>query len=222
MFLTTRGVRHGLVSTVEGVSSLNVRFSSHPDINKIEADLEFARSNVEGDYIKITASKYPFPTVCAEERSVDWFHSISRTLRWNEREKQKSFVVVEEDRPKETKEKVPKVIENHSNTNGQEGAQDDKARIKLSKQQAQDGQDSLAEKTQEESTRQAKLRGEKVEPQETSSEEEDNEEEEEEGFDIDESVESPTHEVRTMTNFCLTWQHIDTNPRIHIAQGVER
>lgn len=28
---------------------------------------------------------------------MDWFHSISRTLKWNERERQKSFVVVEEE-----------------------------------------------------------------------------------------------------------------------------
>lgn len=51
----------------------------------------------EGDHIKVTASKYPFPTVCADKQSTDWFHSISRTLKWNERERQKSFVVVEED-----------------------------------------------------------------------------------------------------------------------------
>nr|XP_019010361.1 NAD+ kinase [Kwoniella pini CBS 10737]OCF49142.1 NAD+ kinase [Kwoniella pini CBS 10737] len=51
----------------------------------------------QGDHIKVTASKYPFPTVCADKASTDWFGSISRTLRWNEREKQKSFVVVEED-----------------------------------------------------------------------------------------------------------------------------
>ena len=50
----------------------------------------------EGDHIKITASKYPFPTVCAVNQSVDWFQSIGRTLKWNERERQKSFVVVEE------------------------------------------------------------------------------------------------------------------------------
>ncbi|KAG8917902.1 hypothetical protein FRC00_013075, partial [Tulasnella sp. 408] len=51
----------------------------------------------QGDHIKVTASKFPFPTVCAEDQSVDWFKSISRTLKWNERERQKSFVVVEED-----------------------------------------------------------------------------------------------------------------------------
>lgn len=52
----------------------------------------------QGDHIKITASKFPFPTVCADKQSTDWFASISRTLKWNERERQKSFVVVEEKR----------------------------------------------------------------------------------------------------------------------------
>lgn len=51
----------------------------------------------QGDHIKVTASAYPFPTVCADNQSTDWFHAISRTLKWNERERQKSFVVVEED-----------------------------------------------------------------------------------------------------------------------------
>ncbi|KAJ9104471.1 hypothetical protein QFC21_001966 [Naganishia friedmannii] len=160
---------------------------------ELKRDPDTALFDAEGDYIKITASKYPFPTVCAEERSVDWFHSISRTLRWNEREKQKSFVVVEEDRPKEAKEKASKKVENHSSTRAAESARDDKARVKVSTQQAQDGQDPLADKTQEESTRQVKMRGEKVEPQETSSEEEENEEEEEEGFDIDD-ISTPTQE----------------------------
>ena len=50
----------------------------------------------QGDHIKVTASRYPFPTVCAENQSTDWFSSISRTLKWNERQRQKSFVVVEE------------------------------------------------------------------------------------------------------------------------------
>ncbi|RHZ44557.1 hypothetical protein Glove_718g44 [Diversispora epigaea] len=51
----------------------------------------------QGDHIKVTPSKFPFPTVCHESQSKDWFSSISRCLRWNERERQKSFVVVEED-----------------------------------------------------------------------------------------------------------------------------
>ena len=64
--------------------------------------IPFLTSRTEGDHIKITASKYPFPTVCADNQSTDWFNSISRTLKWNERERQKSFVVVEEG-PKEHK-----------------------------------------------------------------------------------------------------------------------
>ncbi|QRV82617.1 ATP-NAD kinase [Ceratobasidium sp. AG-Ba] len=52
-----------------------------------------------GDHIKVTASKFPFPTVCNDKQSTDWFHSISRTFKWNERERQKSFVMVEEDAP---------------------------------------------------------------------------------------------------------------------------
>ncbi|GBC03543.1 hypothetical protein RclHR1_05190007 [Rhizophagus clarus] len=51
----------------------------------------------QGDHIKVTPSKYPFPTVCMDSQSTDWFNSISRCLRWNERDRQKSFVVVEED-----------------------------------------------------------------------------------------------------------------------------
>lgn len=39
--------------------------------------------------------------MCADKQSTDWFHAISRTLKWNERERQKSFVVVEEGPAKE-------------------------------------------------------------------------------------------------------------------------
>ena len=63
--------------------------------------------SLEGDHIKVTASKYPFPTVCADKQSTDWFHAISRTLKWNERERQKSFVVVEEGPVKRKKHKLP-------------------------------------------------------------------------------------------------------------------
>ncbi|CDZ98185.1 atp-nad kinase [Phaffia rhodozyma] len=52
----------------------------------------------QGDHIKVVASKYPFPTICADKQSTDWFNAIQRTLRWNDREKQKSFVIVEEPR----------------------------------------------------------------------------------------------------------------------------
>ncbi|KZS98392.1 ATP-NAD kinase [Sistotremastrum niveocremeum HHB9708] len=61
----------------------------------------------QGDHIKVTASKYPFPTVCADKQSTDWFHAISRTLKWNERERQKSFVVVEEGPAQTRKRSIP-------------------------------------------------------------------------------------------------------------------
>lgn len=81
----------------------------------------------------MTASKYPFPTVCADKASTDWFGSISRTLRWNEREKQKSFVVVEEDSEPAAKtatrregatgpNKVDKIKENDSSREDAKGA----------------------------------------------------------------------------------------------------
>ncbi|KAJ7072427.1 hypothetical protein C8F01DRAFT_1243464 [Mycena amicta] len=59
----------------------------------------------QGDHIKVTPSKFPFPTVCADNQSTDWFQAISRTLKWNERERQKSFVMVEEDAPTKPKKK---------------------------------------------------------------------------------------------------------------------
>lgn len=61
--------------------------------------------STEGDHIKVTASKFPFPTVCADKQSTDWFHAIARTLKWNERERQKSFVVVEEGPARNSKKK---------------------------------------------------------------------------------------------------------------------
>ncbi|PGH05151.1 hypothetical protein AJ80_08387 [Polytolypa hystricis UAMH7299] len=45
-----------------------------------------------GDYVTISASRYPFASVCREGgRSHDWIQSISRTLNWNTRQKQRSF-----------------------------------------------------------------------------------------------------------------------------------
>ncbi|KAJ6497882.1 ATP-NAD kinase-like domain-containing protein [Mycena sanguinolenta] len=73
----------------------------------------------QGDHIKVTASKFPFPTVCAGNQSTDWFQAISRTLKWNERERQKSFVVVEEDgapRPKKKHRKTANGTEQRTST----------------------------------------------------------------------------------------------------------
>ncbi|CAG8531288.1 5842_t:CDS:2 [Ambispora gerdemannii] len=49
-----------------------------------------------GDHIKITPSKFPFPSVCLDNQSRDWFNSLTRCLKWNERERQRGFVVVED------------------------------------------------------------------------------------------------------------------------------
>jgi len=52
----------------------------------------------EGDHIKVTASKYSFPTVCKQDQATDWFNSLSKCLHWNKRERQKSFAIVESNR----------------------------------------------------------------------------------------------------------------------------
>ncbi|KAG8530398.1 uncharacterized protein KY384_004900 [Bacidia gigantensis] len=45
-----------------------------------------------GDYVTISASRYPFANVMQPgRRSEDWVSSISRTLNWNSRQKQKAF-----------------------------------------------------------------------------------------------------------------------------------
>jgi NAD+ kinase len=43
-----------------------------------------------GDYVTISASRFPFPSVLPlDRRSKDWIDSISRTLQWNSRQRQK-------------------------------------------------------------------------------------------------------------------------------------
>lgn len=50
-----------------------------------------------GDYVTISASRYPFANVMPQgSSSEDWICSISRTLNWNSRQKQKSFKEWEE------------------------------------------------------------------------------------------------------------------------------
>lgn len=83
--------------------------------------------NAEGDHIKVSASKYPFPTVCADKASTDWFSSVSRTLRWNEREKQKSFVVVEEARQSVSETNKRRSSERSQYVNGADGSHSQEA-----------------------------------------------------------------------------------------------
>ena len=77
MFLSIREARPGPALTVVVEWSSNVGcISTCPKANPHMARL------TEGDHIKVTASRYPFPTVCADKQSTDWFHAIGRTLKW--------------------------------------------------------------------------------------------------------------------------------------------
>ena len=45
-----------------------------------------------GDYVTISASRYPFANVMQQgRRSEDWVNSISGKLGWNTRQRQKSY-----------------------------------------------------------------------------------------------------------------------------------
>lgn len=45
-----------------------------------------------GDYVTVSASRFPFPTVLPLGRGgEDWIDSLSKTLNWNSRQRQKSF-----------------------------------------------------------------------------------------------------------------------------------
>lgn len=47
----------------------------------------------QGDALVVTSSIYPVPTLCLYDQTKDWFDSLGRCLRWNERAiRQKSFV----------------------------------------------------------------------------------------------------------------------------------
>lgn len=74
----------------------------------------------------MTASKYPFPTVCADKQSTYWFHAISRTLKWNERERQKSFVVVEEGPAKPKSQRKQRPSEEQDEEEDDEEEEEDK------------------------------------------------------------------------------------------------
>ena len=54
-----------------------------------------------GDYVTISASRFPFANVMPEgRRSEDWVNSISRTLQWNSRQKQKAMQTWSEEKAK--------------------------------------------------------------------------------------------------------------------------
>lgn len=57
-----------------------------------------------GDYVTVSASRYPFANVMPPHgTSEEWIKSISRTLQWNSRQKQKAFHDWEPDKPNANK-----------------------------------------------------------------------------------------------------------------------
>lgn len=61
--------------------------------HKLQANMSPLRVELHpGDYITISASRFPFANIVqSKSASEDWVNSISRTLSWNSRAKQKSF-----------------------------------------------------------------------------------------------------------------------------------
>ena len=55
--------------------------------------------------------------MCADKQSTDWFHTISCTLKWNEREHQKSFIVVKEGPAKEHEKRMSTPAPHEANVN---------------------------------------------------------------------------------------------------------
>ena len=65
-----------------GYDSRSTAWASFDGRNRVELR--------QGDYVRISASRYPFPTCLRSKQTADWFESISTKLNWNERKKQKS------------------------------------------------------------------------------------------------------------------------------------
>ncbi|KAJ3117144.1 hypothetical protein HDU96_007807 [Phlyctochytrium bullatum] len=45
----------------------------------------------QGDFVSVTMSRFPVPTVSREDQSRDWIESLRRCLHWNVRARQKAF-----------------------------------------------------------------------------------------------------------------------------------
>lgn len=55
-------------------------------------NISFRTELFPGDYVTISASRFPYPSVLPlNKRSEDWIESISRSLDWNSRAKQKPY-----------------------------------------------------------------------------------------------------------------------------------
>lgn len=46
-------------------------------------------SCAEGDYVTISASRFPFPTIQNRKQNKDWFDSLARNFNWGTRQRQK-------------------------------------------------------------------------------------------------------------------------------------
>ena len=57
----------------------------------------------KGDYVSIKCSPFSFPTVSSENTTDDWFNSLQRCLKWNERIIQRPHLDQQELPPKERK-----------------------------------------------------------------------------------------------------------------------
>ncbi|ORY96659.1 ATP-NAD kinase-like domain-containing protein [Syncephalastrum racemosum] len=86
------------------------------------------RNRVElgkGDHVRITYSPYALPTLCSTDTSNDWFTSLQERLLWNQRVKQKSFVVVEQSNEQNAKDTVFACFDGqHRKTNGSQSDDD--------------------------------------------------------------------------------------------------
>ncbi|KAI8969669.1 ATP-NAD kinase-like domain-containing protein [Pilobolus umbonatus] len=60
-----------------------------------------------GDHIKITVSPHSVDTVSATNTSNDWFSSVQTCLQWNHRQRQKSFVIIEDESKKSDTQNEP-------------------------------------------------------------------------------------------------------------------
>ncbi|KAF8449729.1 ATP-NAD kinase-like domain-containing protein [Kalaharituber pfeilii] len=46
----------------------------------------------QGDYVTVSASRFPFPTIQSRKQNKDWFDSIARNINWGARQRQKPFM----------------------------------------------------------------------------------------------------------------------------------
>ena len=65
---------------------------SHSIKREAEINIDHRVELHPGDYVTVSASRYPFANVLPQDRrNNDWVHSISKTLNWNSRQKQKAL-----------------------------------------------------------------------------------------------------------------------------------